>query len=450
MIKDINPVSGSTGGSNPSNFCAINGKMLFYASQNGSLSNTLWTTNGTSAGTTQLSTQMVEGNLMPMGNKAYFVVAIKEPIFGLNTKELWVTDGTPDGTRRVSYMTAYAANQPTYMRVIDYVVIKDKLYFSVGPGCPNLFITDGSDTGTICIAMPPEIRKMAAYKNKLYFIGDNSKLYTTDGTTPGTVLVSDFGKPNPSISSATVNLFLAMADGLLIVNDKVWKSDGTTAGTKVVVANTNNIRNPIFLDNKVYYSQTNYNINNLHVADLGTGTVTVAYPTTHLIVGTKLIPFKNRLLFEARPVVGTSKGKSSLHVYDIASGKIKAISHITTNGPNLEAANLGNELLLCANDSVKGKELWKITDIPTAIEPQHSITEGIVIFPNPAHQVLTLRLPSGSNGEYKLTNLWGQLLLQGNAAQTTEINIASLPAGVYNVSVNTADGTATIKRFVKQ
>jgi ELWxxDGT repeat protein len=447
MVKDINPASGG-GGSNPQNFCALNGKMLFYAMQNGSLPYTLWATNGTGAGTIQLSTQAVEGNLMPMGNKAYFVVAIKEPIFGLNTKELWVTDGTPDGTKWVSYITAYAANQPAYMKVNDYTVMNNKLYFSVGPGCPNLYITDGSDTGTTCINMPPNIKKMAVYKNKLYFVAYDFKLYTTDGTPTGTVMISDFEPKNPS----SARLFEAMADGLLIVTDKIWKSDGTKAGTKVVVPkyNYSNPENPILVGNKVYYTTHDFNINNLKIADLATGTTTIADSATNLMVGTKLILFKNKLLFEAQPIVGGAKGKSSLHVYDIAGGQMKAFSNITTNGPSLEAAIIGNEILLCANDSVNGKELWKINDVPTGIESQHNMADDIIMFPNPAHEVLTLRLPSGSTGEYKLTNVSGQLLLQGDAVQKTVINIASLPAGVYNVSVSIADGTAIAKRFVKQ
>ena len=76
-----------------------------------------------------------------------------------------------------------------------------------------------------------------------------------------------------------------------------------------------------------------------------------------------------------------------------------------------------------------------------------------VIYPNPAHNVLTVavRLPqcdSPTMGQtiYRITNLAGQILLQGdiNANEQT-INIESLPAGMYFITV----GNATRKLVVR-
>jgi hypothetical protein len=61
----------------------------------------------------------------------------------------------------------------------------------------------------------------------------------------------------------------------------------------------------------------------------------------------------------------------------------------------------------------------------------------LTVYPNPANGVLFVRLPQSDSPtmgqtEYRITNLMGQTLLQGSInAETQQINIASLPAGMY-------------------
>ena len=70
------------------------------------------------------------------------------------------------------------------------------------------------------------------------------------------------------------------------------------------------------------------------------------------------------------------------------------------------------------------------------------------VYPNPANNILfveTVCTPS-LPAQYHITNLMGQTLLTGNiSAEIQQINISTLPAGMYFISV----GEQTVK-FVKQ
>ena len=71
------------------------------------------------------------------------------------------------------------------------------------------------------------------------------------------------------------------------------------------------------------------------------------------------------------------------------------------------------------------------------------------VYPNPTDGILfvqTLRATSLPDKTYRITNLMGQTLLTGNiSAETQQIDISNLPAGMYFISV----GRQTVKFVVK-
>ena len=72
----------------------------------------------------------------------------------------------------------------------------------------------------------------------------------------------------------------------------------------------------------------------------------------------------------------------------------------------------------------------------------------LTVYPNPTNSVLTIQHSSFSihHSAFRITNLMGQTILSGNInAETQQIDIANLPAGMYFISV----GEQTAK-FVKQ
>ena len=76
-------------------------------------------------------------------------------------------------------------------------------------------------------------------------------------------------------------------------------------------------------------------------------------------------------------------------------------------------------------------------------------TETIVVYPNPANSILfveTVCTPSLPDQTYRIINLMGQTLLQGHiSAETQQIDISTLPSGMYFISV----GKTTLKFVVK-
>ncbi|OON68911.1 hypothetical protein B0919_12145 [Hymenobacter sp. CRA2] len=80
-------------------------------------------------------------------------------------------------------------------------------------------------------------------------------------------------------------------------------------------------------------------------------------------------------------------------------------------------------------------------------------TVELTLFPNPATEVLNVRL-SGATGQAQATlySAAGQLLrtLSFDAAQPATLDVQALPAGTYLLRVLTADGKAYTQRLVKQ
>ena len=71
----------------------------------------------------------------------------------------------------------------------------------------------------------------------------------------------------------------------------------------------------------------------------------------------------------------------------------------------------------------------------------------LTVYPNPAHGTLTVEtrfIASQSTQIYRITNLMGQTLMTGTiTAETQQINVSNLPAGMYFITVG--EGT---RKFV--
>ena len=71
---------------------------------------------------------------------------------------------------------------------------------------------------------------------------------------------------------------------------------------------------------------------------------------------------------------------------------------------------------------------------------EYSVSASFSLYPNPANGILfveTFQETSLPNlTDYRITNLMGQTLLQGNiTAGTQQINIENLPAGMYFITI---------------
>jgi PKD repeat protein len=79
---------------------------------------------------------------------------------------------------------------------------------------------------------------------------------------------------------------------------------------------------------------------------------------------------------------------------------------------------------------------------------------GVIIFPNPAAEFLTIQMPllhADEAARVTITNLLGEIILEGKGKLSgkANINVEALPAGIYFLQIKSKYGEA-LARFVKQ
>lgn len=210
----------------------------------------MYTTDGTTDGTLRLTTLRPgldarpvtqRRNSIALAGDAYYFVANN------GTQDaLYLTDGTVDGTRLIKDADTLSFSDPQGLTAVG-----DKLFFSArdSAGGKELWVTDGTQEGTYrvkdLVAGPNDSRPEAltAYNGKLYFTANHPSLPTrdlwvSDGTEAGTMLVSnvDLNPGDPVLIYYTQHIYrLTAHDGLLwyTVDDQLYSSDGTAAGTEL-------------------------------------------------------------------------------------------------------------------------------------------------------------------------------------------------------------------------
>ncbi|PQB05879.1 hypothetical protein BST85_13955 [Aureitalea marina] len=77
-----------------------------------------------------------------------------------------------------------------------------------------------------------------------------------------------------------------------------------------------------------------------------------------------------------------------------------------------------------------------------------NIEEDFLIYPNPASDVITVRMLEQTGDEtYRILNLLGQVVRQGTLSQ--QINVADLPSGMYVMEIDEGEETV-VQKFTKQ
>lgn len=281
---------------------------LFFNGDDGYHGEELWTSDGTSQGT-RLVTNIVTAQtvrrpkaVIPAGDRVYMISdgSLEDPNYPNSpndpTYRLWVSDGTPQGT--------YLAPSPdicstTYFDPQFHAVIGNVLYYpgadcmiwrtdgtAAGtwkvPGSQNLDTFDGLGATVLgqrllffygrelwVIEGEPEqahlvkavstwmenagIYSVTAYRGQLYFLTytrnnsdqnqprGNWKLWTSDGTESGTKVVHQVDIPEPIPENIQAPGAFVTANDLLFFpayhpekGYVLYQSDGTQAGTKIV------------------------------------------------------------------------------------------------------------------------------------------------------------------------------------------------------------------------
>jgi ELWxxDGT repeat protein len=277
LVKDIVP---GPGFSDPLILAEFQGVLLFEA-YTPATGRELWRSDGTANGTfllkdiwpEQTTTQARDIEPVAEFNGAYYFRARNAA--GV---QLWKTDGTLAGTVAVATTSPTGSSDTS----VGGVVFNNRLFFLVDGGSQygeqsTLWSTDGTSAGTVPLVYaghePDVVEELLVANGKLFFavrdIGQENgvsreAVYSTDGTVAGTVklLENNGGGIGQLIALGNKVVFSARIPGL---GNELWQSDGTLAGTTVVIdlaaAQTSGVSisnsAPFKFNNAVYFVGTN-------------------------------------------------------------------------------------------------------------------------------------------------------------------------------------------------
>lgn len=208
------------------------------------IDSTLWASDGTQAGTVQLSPDIFfRGNGGLLNGKFYF--AANSATYGT---ELYATDGTVAGTGLVKDIYPGPTGSFPYQ---NFALLNGYLYFTAFTAAEGreLWRTDGTASGTTLVKdiFPGTTSSNTGTGYNLYSNGSfllfgassspsvEVELWKSDGTPGGTQLLKDINtfagkgsKPDYFNNLGSTTLFMANDS---LHGNEIWKTDGSAAGT---------------------------------------------------------------------------------------------------------------------------------------------------------------------------------------------------------------------------
>jgi ELWxxDGT repeat protein len=189
----------------------------------------IWQSDGTPQGTGKAfdapSGTSSPGGLAVLGSQIYFTAIDTQGAHGI-----WASDGTAAGTMQLTSFPPEKFANPNFDP--GFTAVGSRVFF-IGPTTRQvLMVTDGTAAGTVPLAPPlgpAAPTSLVAGATRVYLLDGNHQLWRSDGTAAGTVKVSDDCCLLPGLVTLGDRVFFTAA-GLLLLT-----SDGTAEGTGFVV-----------------------------------------------------------------------------------------------------------------------------------------------------------------------------------------------------------------------
>ena len=230
----------------------VSGNALYFITSESGDSGTsvdLWKSDGSSSGTTLLAS--IQGGsqshygpsaLTDVNGKVYFTVDTGSTDSGVDKIQLWSTDGTAAGTTEVSDLSG---------PMQDAAAVGNELVFTqTSPmGSPgSIWVSDGTAGATVQLHDFPYGLGYGLWNSSLtpsggalYFLATNDigpQLWKTDGTVAGTIPLTTAnagsGALNPSNLVDMGGKLYFLANDPANGQEALWSSDGTVSGTNVI------------------------------------------------------------------------------------------------------------------------------------------------------------------------------------------------------------------------
>lgn len=482
LVKDIIP--GSLLGSYPSNIISSNNLTYFFGYiLDTMVTNTsdaftvtrLFKTDGTDAGTSVIQAPGLEnivnyghGNISGVFTAGNLFYAL---LFNYQNYqyELWRSDGTNAGTYALKTdIPGYYAPSPVVAGNTLYFISMDYATYNSA-----LWETDGEVAGTHTVPTSPDRtffnpQNLYGFNGKVYFNANDASyqyyLWSSDGTAAGT---------KPVKKTVSANVMLGGANGKLLFNayaeqkgNELWVTDGTAAGTKMVRdiwpgPNGGNPYNGLSTGSLVYFIGTDGPTGGeLWKSDgtyAGTKLVKDITPGSGSSDIFQQVNVNGLLYFIYKDALWSSDGTTA-GTAPVSDANLVGISNLW----NLTSA--GGKLFFTAYDPATGQELYAGTSAVAVTSDntdmlKTAIATGISdVYPNPAKDVLNVKISSGNKGSLNLlvTDVSGKLLINKQLNSATgesliQLNVSQLPSGTYFLKIISAGGKENgVSKFVKQ
>jgi ELWxxDGT repeat protein len=217
LVRDIKPI----GGSDPWTLVKA-GDRVFFSANDGEHGRELWVSDGTGAGTRLVkdirpgATGSQPEALTRVGSRVYF-----NANDGSHGRELWVSDGTAAGTRMVKDLTKGSKGTST-MAIIG---VGDTAYFDIM--YDGLYRTDGTAKGT------RRVHEFAGVGLSQAVVKGSMLFFPAEGSGAGT--------SGTAVASPSWTMTL-------------WKTDGTTTGTKRLGPKDLTVGGLVKHDGRIYFT----------------------------------------------------------------------------------------------------------------------------------------------------------------------------------------------------
>jgi ELWxxDGT repeat protein len=273
-LKDIAAGPSSSSNQYNSRF-VVNGSTAYFFADDGINGRELWKTNGTAAGTVLVkdvrtgATSSNPSQLINVGGLLYFLADD-----GINGTEIWQSNGTTAGTSLVANLDVNWLDQLTSAGGKLYFTANGEIWCRSTPTSAPFMLKEigqgnwGGDP-TSLTAVGSTLFFTAVYAtDHPDFAGLGRELWKTDGTPEGTVLVKDIvnipvsrynsfqWSSNPAnLVNNNGTLYFTAND--MIHGQELWRSDGTSAGTKLFYdftgdAGSSHPENLTVINNRIY------------------------------------------------------------------------------------------------------------------------------------------------------------------------------------------------------
>ena len=234
------------------NLTSFNGLLFFSTQPKDNSDNQLYYTDGTEEGTRRLK-KITSNSWSWIGSRPDELIVINDRMFfeqydsTNREKKLWVTDGTRNGTVIVKHFNTnnnWCMYQPVKFNDMLFFIIETEEYGY------ELWKSEGTEQTTVVVkdiysggnsSYPWNL--MVTEKNLYFFAYDTihgRELWKTDGTELGTVLVKDINVGINDSDTDVLDGYIAYDEILIFsANDgihgaELWRTDGTTEGTKMI------------------------------------------------------------------------------------------------------------------------------------------------------------------------------------------------------------------------